>query len=1091
MNTPSTPFAALRLPALLAALILSLPVYLRSQTTASETVPAAKTTETVVLSPFTVTSTKDTGYQATDSLAGTRLRTPLRDIAASISVVTKDFLDDTGATNLGRLLVYTTGTEVNGIGGNYSASGTNPGSNQDFDPQRRLANSSTRLRGLASADTTRNYFGTAIPLDAYNTESVTINRGSNSILFGLGSPAGIIENTTLTPQFKTGGKFQFRFDSNDGHRESLDFEQVIMPGKLSLRAAALNDESAFEQKPAYRDQQRLYGALTFRPFQNTTIRLNGEGGRVRQSLPRIDPPIDSLTYWWSFGKPERADNIYAGPPFTAPGNARVAADTAANLNGPFGTLFYHPGVFFADDSGNPTDAFPSFADTPTAQYRYLAPTNSLTVETLRGSTLSSFKVPNQILDRSIFDYRKHKIDGLNDGTFVDFNAINLAAEQLFLGGDAGLEAVYDRQRTKTDVLEIIQSPRGNEIRIDVNRQTVDGRPNPNFGRPFISSIGQAARVWTRDETYRFTGFYKFDFSKHFDGWVGRLLGHHTLTGFYTKAKSENTNYTAANALIAPTFVSGENLNGIGDRRIATVYYLGPSLAGASSAAGANLHGVQSKLTIPDALKVYILNNATGNTWVQQTHQIYQYPDFYGITTSVTAARNEITSYGGVLQGNWLDDVLVSTLGWRHDEVANFNGNNNAASGLNAATGTRILTAPVLAQSLDIKNALFSQGYVLHTPAKWRARLPGNSDLSLYYNDSENFQVTGFRQDFLGHAIDPQSGSTKEWGVGLTTFNGKFSLRAARYETSQINLSDTRVTAIPGQIASLEQRILNDNPAAVLAAAGYVPYDDSRAGVIYKQFASVYNFTSSATTSTGTRVLTFTAPVGSSLVTDSLSKGLEFEAVYNPTANWRMMFNVSKERATRGSTATILDELIAERSPYWALAGVKNLTAGSGNTVASFSAGSIINPYNIGRLSTGLPAAELRKWRANVITNYTFGRATILKGWSIGGAARWQDKIVLGFPVFRDPVLGLQQDVTKPFMGDDQLQFDSWLTYQRPIYRNKINWKVQLNVRNLFDTDLLIPVRANPVAEGDYVNYTIGAYRIGEARTWELSSTFSF
>jgi outer membrane receptor protein involved in Fe transport len=214
-------------------------------------------------------------------------------------------------------------------------------------------------------------------------------------------------------------------------------------------------------------------------------------------------------------------------------------------------------------------------------------------------------------------------------------------------------------------------------------------------------------------------------------------------------------------------------------------------------------------------------------------------------------------------------------------------------------------------------------------------------------------------------------------------------------------------------------------------------------------------------------------------------------VYNPTSNWRIMLNVSKEQATRGSTATILDELIAERSQYWALPGIKNLTAGSGNTVASFSGGWIINPYNIGRLSTGLPASELRKWRANLITNYTFGRASVLKGWGMGGAARWQDKIVLGFPVFRDPVLGLQQDVTKPFMGDDQLQFDSWLSYQRPIYRNKINWKLQLNVRNLFNTDLLIPVRANPVAEGDYTNYTIGAYRIGEARTWELTSTFSF
>ena len=88
-----------------------------------------------------------------------------------------------------------------------------------------------------------------------------------------------------------------------------------------------------------------------------------------------------------------------------------ASDLARNLNGPYGTFFYHPGVFFGDDSGSPTDAFPSFADTPTLQYRYLAPANSLVVETLEGSLLSSFKVPNQVLDRSIFDYRKRKIDG--------------------------------------------------------------------------------------------------------------------------------------------------------------------------------------------------------------------------------------------------------------------------------------------------------------------------------------------------------------------------------------------------------------------------------------------------------------------------------------------------------------------------------------------------------------------------------------------------------------------------------------------------------------------------------------------------------
>ncbi|HEY0945916.1 MAG TPA: hypothetical protein VGD81_11645, partial [Opitutaceae bacterium] len=81
---------------------------------------AASRDEAVTLSPFVVNSDRDTGYVATDSLAGTRLRTPLKDIAASVSVVTKDFLEDIAANNTADLLVYTTGTEVVGVGGNYS-----------------------------------------------------------------------------------------------------------------------------------------------------------------------------------------------------------------------------------------------------------------------------------------------------------------------------------------------------------------------------------------------------------------------------------------------------------------------------------------------------------------------------------------------------------------------------------------------------------------------------------------------------------------------------------------------------------------------------------------------------------------------------------------------------------------------------------------------------------------------------------------------------------------------------------------------------------------------------------------------------------
>ena len=72
------------------------------------------------ISPFTVIEEEGVGYLARSSLAGTRLNTPLRDIAATVSVITQEFLEDTGSSDLQELLVYTTGTEIVGIGGNFA-----------------------------------------------------------------------------------------------------------------------------------------------------------------------------------------------------------------------------------------------------------------------------------------------------------------------------------------------------------------------------------------------------------------------------------------------------------------------------------------------------------------------------------------------------------------------------------------------------------------------------------------------------------------------------------------------------------------------------------------------------------------------------------------------------------------------------------------------------------------------------------------------------------------------------------------------------------------------------------------------------------
>src|SRR5580658_5051626 len=73
-------------------------------TTTTTTTSAAVTTnpnasdqeEPTVLSPFVVDASEDKGsYKANSTLAGTRVRTDLNDVASSISVVTAQFLQDT------------------------------------------------------------------------------------------------------------------------------------------------------------------------------------------------------------------------------------------------------------------------------------------------------------------------------------------------------------------------------------------------------------------------------------------------------------------------------------------------------------------------------------------------------------------------------------------------------------------------------------------------------------------------------------------------------------------------------------------------------------------------------------------------------------------------------------------------------------------------------------------------------------------------------------------------------------------------------------------------------------------------------------
>jgi len=107
--------------------------------------------------------------------------------------------------------------------------------------------------------------------------------------------------------------------------------------------------------------------------------------------------------------------------------------------------------------------------------------------------------------------------------------------------------------------------------------------------------------------------------------------------------------------------------------------------------------------------------------------------------------------------------------------------------------------------------------------------------------------------------------------------------------------------------------------------------------------------------------------------------------------------------------------------------------------------------------------------------------------NVGGASRWEDRPTLGFGIHEAEISPGQKlwiaDVHQPLKGPADQHFDLWLGYQRKLTK-KVDWRVQLNVRNVGEHVRLVPITLLP-------DGSVAQSRIQEGTTWELSNKFSF
>ena len=1117
-----------------------LPVVLYSQDTGTS---AEDEVEIYDLSPFEVSSTEDVGYLATSSLSGTRINSMLRDLGSSISVVTPEFIEDSGARDINELLVYTTSTEAAGVAGNFGNSSFSGGGNRpEQDDVRTNPETANRIRGLANAERSVDFFITEFGNDTYNIDRVDISRGPNSVLFGVGSPGGVL-NTSLKRANFNGNQGRLRLDLGqyDTYRATFDYNFEIIEDRLALRVNLLDEDHRYRQKPTFERDKRRHVAMTAilrKPssswFGSNTVRLNIEKVDLETSPPSVIPPTDNLRWW--YGPPDNVAEIEATTGVSFPDHYKDGTYQSQAMYDLFGSnepvlnaptrqpFFSGIGLIFNDAftdkepltgftnpelshlqahlgnvrAGRGVPAFPWFVSTALTEGGFIP---GYTAPTLRDTTMYDF------VNQHIYGDYERRID--------DFENLTFSMEQLFFEGKAGIELAYNEQNMQRLRNFSFTDSRSKDIWIDNNLWLGNGEPNPNAGRPMLVSrhVGVVDPVVIGRSTERATAFYNLDFSDVFEDGMGEWLGRHVFSGI---VESVERDYAREEREMGPASndvnIFGPHINQYGGSsgRLHGAFYIGPDLRGVAYE-DIRLSGYLKAPYITEgySFEGFFLNKVDRAI---ENHTFFAQP----YLDILDATRRELESRAITWQSFLFNDHLVGLLGYRRDHVKGFvdeglgrypRDHPTLAGGFIPGSNT-IKEEP----DLDVTDNTVTWSVVAHYPDKILPALPGGMKLSLFYSESENFQPVGFRQNVFLETVGPPAGVTEEVGFLIASDDSKYSLRVNWFDTRNSNIAgggslasnptDAAYGHVTRSLSAQNNGLPFDEGATGrttgLVAAGYTSYDEFHQALInlvpepLKGALNPRLVQGPENVSFQRDLLSGGNPVS---VFHFQSEGLELEFVANPTPNWRISMNVAKQQSIRTGVGADLgrfyDEMVQNYrdANLWDTNILEEPAIGTSNiTLKSRFLDRHASRLAAFRAQDGTINQEQRKWRVNLLTSYHFDDDSgFLKGVTTGGAIRWQDKAAIGYPLLLQTIEGgdaLQvPDLANPFFNDPIWNGDVFVKYERQLTR-AIDWSIRLSLRNYLGDSGLIPELINP-------DGSLAVVRIPAERRWTVSNTFSF
>lgn len=710
---------------------------------------AAAADEVIELSPFTVNSAADKGYRAENTLAGSRLNTSLRDTPASISVFTREFLDDIGLNEIEKIIDYSVNSQINTQDVNAGPNANNMlgGSNVI----QRI-----NVRGILSAQGI-DYFKSITVNDGYRIDRYDDSRGPNSILFGVGDAGGIInQSSILATTQRTSGRLAYELGNFGTNRSTIRHNQVIVARKLALAVSGLHQENGGWRKPAFYDKDRLFATATFTPTDRITFRASGETGREYRAVVAPFPAFDGALAWIDNRNARGVGAVTFTPNNTNPTAAQIALGVTARNVGTAATtrrfIFIENNSTFFDSSG-------TFISGSYNNPAVRAPDGTPGVS---GVALS-------FQDPSILPF---EINSGGPGMYRDTRLENytLSADWR-ITSRLTLNVSHNFQEVKIDNPLIKGSTP--MISGEVNRTLgVNGPVNPFAGQLYIDAPWYSE---LHDATYRES---RLSLSYDFDPkW--KWAGTHRFAGMVSR--SDDTDYYNARRLGlagAPFNAAPQNASNLVFQRA----YLDEKNPGSFIA--------------PDWRKLPKTVSAGG-----QTYNLAWIDGDAGTTNS--GAEQELTSKLIVAHSHFLQRRLVTTIGYREDEgdVTSF------GYSIDPVMKTaRIDRDPAKATVTQLKGITRSQGVALHV-TDWLSLLGNRSSNigiptftnKVLPNGTIPHPTRGKGEDY-GFALNLFSNRVSLKAVAFTT-NQQGQTKSggilARYQTRNTRIADALQTALVG------------------------------------------------------------------------------------------------------------------------------------------------------------------------------------------------------------------------------------------------------------------------------------------------------